>query len=217
MAGAEVMPRQGVPVTGVLLAAGAGRRSGGAKALRRDPDGTSWLQRSVRVLRDGGCADVVVVLGSQAEQARRLLPDPEVVDPGLVVVECPSWDLGMSSSLQVGLTAARDLRTRGPDGRSLEAVLVHLVDLPDVTADVVARVLAHDPAGVRVLARAGYHRQPGHPVLIGTDHLGAILAELADLADRAVDVGARDYLARHQCVLVECGDLSSGQDRDFLG
>ena len=56
---------------GVLLAAGAGRRAGGPKALRVDADGTSWLLRSIAVLRDGGCAAVIVVLGCQAARCPR--------------------------------------------------------------------------------------------------------------------------------------------------
>ena len=54
----------------MLLAAGAGRRAGGPKALRIDSDGTSWLLRSIAVLRDGGCAAVVVVLGCEADRVR---------------------------------------------------------------------------------------------------------------------------------------------------
>ena len=60
-------------VMGVLLAAGAGRRAGGPKALRVDGDGTSWLLRSIAVLRDGGCDAVIVVLGCEAESARGIL------------------------------------------------------------------------------------------------------------------------------------------------
>ena len=47
---------------GLLLAAGAGRRMGGPKALRVDADGTSWLVRSAGALLDGGCSGVTVVL-----------------------------------------------------------------------------------------------------------------------------------------------------------
>ena len=39
-------------VAGVLLAAGGGSRMGQPKALVHDPDGTSWLQRGVAVLRE---------------------------------------------------------------------------------------------------------------------------------------------------------------------
>ena len=55
-----------VSLHGLLLAAGAGTRMGTPKALVRDQDGTSWLLRSVGVLRDGGCVGVTVVLGAEA-------------------------------------------------------------------------------------------------------------------------------------------------------
>jgi hypothetical protein len=61
---------------------------------------------------------------------------------------------------------------------------------------------------VAVLARATYGGRPGHPVLIGRDHLPSIVAGLGG------DTGAKDYLAQHDADGVECGDLASGQDRD---
>ena len=64
------------------------------------------------------------------------------------------------------------------------------------------------PAEPTALARAGYHGQPGHPVLIGREHVGGV-AESA-IGDR----GARDYLATHRTLLVECGDLATGIDVD---
>jgi CTP:molybdopterin cytidylyltransferase MocA len=181
-------------VTGVLLAAGAGRRAGGPKALRRDDDQTSWLIRSVAVLRAGGCAEVVVVLGCEAATARRLLEGVPVV-----AVENPSWSEGMSSSLRVGLSA---VGTR-PD----QAALVHLVDLPDVGAEVVARVLAL-PCTPDVLARATYGGRPGHPVLIGSAHLQPLVGTLRG------DEGAQEYLRAMGAREVECGDLCTGRDDD---
>ena len=62
-----------VSLHGLLLAAGAGTRMGTPKALVRDDDGTSWLLRSVAVLRDGGCVGVTVVLGAEAARATALL------------------------------------------------------------------------------------------------------------------------------------------------
>ena len=86
--------------------------------------------------------------------------------------------------------------------------LVHLVDLPDVGAEVVRRVLAQAGAGAEVLARASYAGTPGHPVLLGRDHWGPV-SEAA-----AGDQGARSYLATHDLTLVECGDLATGADVD---
>ncbi|MFD1150126.1 NTP transferase domain-containing protein, partial [Saccharothrix hoggarensis] len=50
-------------VAGLLLAAGAGRRFGGPKALVAH-GGVLWVDRVAAVLRDAGCAPVVVVLGA---------------------------------------------------------------------------------------------------------------------------------------------------------
>ncbi len=173
-------------ISGLLLAAGAGRRMGTPKALVDD-----WLVRSVDVLREGGCDDVTVVLGASADEARALLP----ADQRVVVAE--DWDEGMGASLRVGLEAL------GPD---VEAAVVHLVDLPDVGADVVARVIS--TASAAGLARAAYHGVPGHPVLIGRDHWAGVIEAAVG------DQGARGYLSTHDVRLVECGDLAGGNDVD---
>ena len=183
-------------VAGLLLAGGAGRRFGGPKALAADPDGTSWLVRSVGVLREGGCDSVVVVLGAEADRAAALL-EAAPVDR---VVVADDWAEGMGASLRAGLTAL----TSESDA---DAALVHLVDLPDVGPAVVARLLAGD-TGAQALARASYDGVPGHPVLLGRDHWGAVVATATG------DRGARDHLAATPHDLVECGDLASGTDRD---
>jgi len=186
---------------GVLLAAGAGRRAGGPKALRIGADGTSWLLRSIAVLSDGGCDAVIVVLGCEAARAREVLVRSRIVeDPMITVVEAPDWEQGMGSSLRSGLLAAGAAPWR--------AVLVHLVDLPDVTADVVRRLIRQAPPGTASLARATYGGRPGHPVLIGRDHLESMMKGLNG------DSGAKAYLAQHGARSVECGDLASGQDYD---
>jgi CTP:molybdopterin cytidylyltransferase MocA len=188
-------------ILGVLLAAGAGRRAGGPKALRVDADGSSWLLRSIAVLRHGGCAAVIVVLGCQAARARDMLGKSTLAEDSMItVVEALNWEQGMGSSLRSGLLAARSASWR--------AVLVHLVDLPDVTAEVVGRLIRQAPPGTATLARVTYGGRPGHPVLIGRDHLEAIMANLTG------DSGAKGYLAHNGAHSVECGDLASGQDHD---
>lgn len=174
-------------IHGLLLAAGAGSRMGTPKALV-----PGWLQHAVGVLREGGCAEVTVVLGAQADAARALVPD------GVHVVVNQEWADGMATSLRAGLVAL--------DASFADAALVHLVDLPDVGADVVRRIAVSDDAGV--LVRATYERTPGHPVLIGRDHWPGVLTELRG------DRGAKGYLQRNGVVDVECGDLATGHDVD---
>lgn len=173
--------------TGVLLAAGAGRRMGRPKALVDD-----WLARSVQSLAD--CDGVVVVLGAAADEARALLDVH-----GVTIVVAPDWDEGMGASLRAGLR-------RLEDGTATRCV-VTLVDLPDVTAPVVRRMLARrDTADV--LARATYDGRPGHPVLLGRDHWSGVIESAVG------DRGARAYLGTHDVEPVECGDLATGLDVD---
>ena len=185
-------------LTGLVLAAGEGRRMGGPKALLRlTPHGPTLLERAVSVVRQGGCPDVTVVVGAAADRVAAL---GERL--GARVVEEPGWPEGMGASLRTGLAATTALEA--------DAVLVTLVDLADVTAEVVARVIAAaDVADLpSALARAAYEGVAGHPVLLGRRHWPGV-AELA-----RGDHGARGYLTAHPARLVECGDLASGRDLD---
>ena len=179
-------------VAGVVLAAGAGSRSGGPKALRHDDDGMPWSARAVGTLRAGGCATVLVVLGAEANAARQLVPP----DAGIVVAD--DWATGLSASLRAGLRAAPADAT---------AALITLGDLPGLPAAAVARLLT-EPLDATTLRRASYGGQPGHPVVIGRDHWTAA-AESAE-GDR----GAGRYLRKHGAEMIECSDLWDGADRD---
>jgi nicotine blue oxidoreductase len=183
------------PVAGLLLAAGAGRRFGGPKALA-ELDGQPLVLRALRTLTVAGCDPIRIVVGAAAEDVRALLPDPTQA------VEAEDWASGMGASLKAGLAALAKADTDGP-----EAALVHLVDLPWVGPEIVARVAAG--ATTDSVARAAYDGEPGHPVLLGR-HWWSEIAETAQ-GDR----GARDWLAgRADLRLVECGDLGSGRDVD---
>lgn len=173
---------------GLLLAAGAGRRYGQPKALV-----PGWLEHAIDVLREGGCDEVRVVLGAEADHAAPLLP------AGVAVTIADDWQLGMGASLRAGLGAI--------ETSTSDAVLVHLVDLPDVTADVVARLLASSD-GAGSLTRAAYNGRAGHPVLIGRGHWNGVRA------DAEGDSGARGYLRTNRPDLIECGDLATGVDVD---
>lgn len=180
-------------MAGVLLAAGSGRRYGGPKALA-DTGGGPWVLRALRTL--GSCDVVLVVLGAAADQVREVLPT------GVRSVINPDHASGMGSSLQVGLGAL------GPD---VHAAVIQLVDLPDVTAAVVDRVLSISLPSRTTLARAAYRGTPGHPVLLGREHWAGVLALATG------DRGAGPYLAQHSAQLVECGDLAGGLDVDVPG
>ncbi len=191
---------------GLVLAAGEGRRLGGPKALVADAAGQTWLARAVAALHDGGVADVTVVVGAAASMVRGEVP------AGCRVVEATDWADGMAVSLGAGLAALaagatgdRGAVTNGSTAAA-DAVIVMLVDTPGVGAGVIRRLA--DLVAPRILARAAYQGQPGHPVLIGRDHWAGVRGTARG------DRGARDYLSSRPVTLVECSDIGSGADVD---
>jgi CTP:molybdopterin cytidylyltransferase MocA len=187
----------GVTTVGLVLAAGAGRRFGGPKALvRPTPDGPTLVETAVERVRAAGCDRVVVVVGAAADLVTGALSDT-----GAEVVRATDWEEGMGASLRTGLAHL--------DADTDHLALVTLVDLPDVTSEVMGRVLAAAAGDGRgALARAAYAGIPGHPVVLGSDHW----ARVRDTARG--DRGARDHLGATPHVLVECGDLATGRDVD---
>ncbi|PRY57547.1 nicotine blue oxidoreductase [Knoellia remsis] len=184
-------------VAGLVLAAGAGRRMGGPKALLRlSPSGPSLVELTVSRLRDAGVTDVHVVVGSAAPSVTR-----RAQAVGGTVVEAANWDEGAGASLRRGLDSL--------EGGDARAVVLMLVDLPDVGSDVHARLLdAVDGDLDGALVRAAYDGRGGHPVLIGRDHWTSVRTHAVG------DHGARDWFDTHRPHLVECGDLATGRDVD---
>jgi CTP:molybdopterin cytidylyltransferase MocA len=170
---------------GLVLAAGAGRRFGTPKA----PvvvDGERLVDRAVRVLREGGCRPVLVVLGAWIGG----VPDAEVIVND-------DWQSGMASSLRIGLTEMAQLT-------DAQRALVTLVDLPGLTAAAVERLAASSDD----LAVATYSGDRGHPVLMSREHWASVAESVSG------DQGARRYLQSHSVSLVEVGDVASGADLD---
>ncbi|MEU9229903.1 nucleotidyltransferase family protein [Streptomyces massasporeus] len=183
-------------VAGLLLAAGGGRRLGGRPKALLPHRGRPLVEHAVRVLREGGCATVHVVLGAQAADVRA-----RASLPGCVLVDNPDWEQGMGSSLRAGLDSLA--------GTGARAALVSLVDQPGIGPEAVARVLAAYE-GEESLASAAYDGVRGHPVLFGAAHWAAIAATAQG------DQGARAYLKEHRTAiaLVECGDVARPFDID---
>lgn len=170
-------------ICGIVLAAGRSRRMGEPKALLPAGDG-SFLARAVGALSDGGCGRVVVVVGT-GEGAARIAR--EARDAGAEVVVNPAADAEQVDSLRAAL------RALPPD---TEAAVVAPVDVPDVTAELVGRLVdgfRRSGAPVAVPALAGKH---GHPVLFGRAVFGELLQD--DLPE-----GARTVVHGHQHTLLE--------------
>lgn len=137
-----------------------------------------FVQRVRRVLLDAALSPVLVVLGHGAEaiaSAAGLPPDSVVLNP--------NYSAGMLSSLVAGIRAL--------EPTDAEALVLALVDGPDISTLVVRRLMERywaTRAPVVEPVHAGKH---GHPVLIARTLWPELLA-----ADPAV--GAKQVIRRHR-------------------
>jgi CTP:molybdopterin cytidylyltransferase MocA len=181
-----------VTVAGLLLAAGAGRRIGGPKALL-ELEGTTLVERGIALLRAGGCEPVLVVVGACADDVAGLVTDANVV----VAID---WAEGLGASLRTGLAYLQQTPAT--------ACLIALVDQPLVGVDAVRRLVAVN--GKSPAAVATYGGKARNPVLLDR-------SIWADVATTAIgDVGARGWLHAHpdQVLEVACDGTGSPEDID---
>ncbi len=134
-------------IGGIVLAAGRSRRMGEPKPGLTVGD-TTFLERAVDVLREGGCHPVVVVAGGDGPV--------DVADAEVVVNADPESE--QVDSLRMGLDAL---------GMAVSAAVILPVDHPLVEPATVAALIAAHVETARGIVRAVHDGRPGHPVLIG--------------------------------------------------
>lgn len=137
------------------------------------------------LLRDGGCGQVVVVLGAAV-----------VPVTGATAVVAPDWDTGMAASLRAGLT-----------GLAGDACVVALVDQPLVGPEAVRRLVAL--AGTVDAAVATYGGKPRNPVLLARSVWPEVAALTGDAGARTWLRAHPDRVRE-----VPCDDTGSPDDVD---
>ena len=177
-------------VAGLILAAGEGKRFGPEPKLTADLGGRPVLEHAIRA--QSAVAElerVVVVVGARAEQVL------ERIELGRAeAMVCADWAQGQAASLRCGVEFLI-----GKAGA--ERVVVTLGDEPLVGSTVVRR-FAGEPAGTRAV----WNGRPGHPVVLGREHLEGIRELRGDQGARGLLGGGRE---------IECADMGgAGLDID---
>jgi CTP:molybdopterin cytidylyltransferase MocA/SAM-dependent methyltransferase len=180
-------------IVGLVLAAGAGSRFGGAKLLA-PVGGRPILQHVLDALAAAEVGEVVVVLGDDAaavEAAIAWRDERRVINP--------EPERGLASSLQVGFEAT------SPDAA---AVLVALGDQPLVSAAVIRALIEAPNAPARPIAVPAYADEAGrNPVLLRHEAFALI-------AEATGDRGLGPLLAAHPELVAEIPVTGSNPDVD---
>jgi len=196
-----VAPREGITLTGILLAAGRGRRFDPAgvrnKLLQRLPGGDFVVVASARKLlavlprvvavvppSDGGVADALRALGC-------------------TVTVCADADSGM------GLSLAHAIRHAPLDTHGASGWLVALGDMPFVAEATLHALVRAIDEGADIAAPL-FDGRRGNPVAFGASHHAALLTLDGDQ-------GARRLLASSPVTTVAVPDPGILRDIDTQG
>lgn len=168
-------------VAAVVLAAGASRRLGQPKQLLI-LDGETLLARSVRLAFEAGVAQVLVVVGAQAE-----LIGADVPAGIAAVVMNDEWEQGIASSIHAGVKAI-DGVARG--------VLMLACDQPRLSAEHLRGLIETFAAqGEASIVASTYAGVLGIPAVFPRE-------TFADLLALSGDKGARALLMQPPCPLI---------------
>jgi molybdenum cofactor cytidylyltransferase len=179
------MPRT-VNLVAVIPAAGRSQRMGSLKPLL--PFGPETMtERVVRVVREAGIDEVLVVLGYGAE---RIIPF--LADRGIAWVLNPDFDAGMYTSVQAGVEHV---------DAEVDGFLVLPGDMPMVRSDTLRLLCDSFLPGHGRIVHPRYQGRRGHPPIIDSMYRRVILADHPD-------GGLHELLARYPdaSLEVECDD-----------
>src|SRR5205085_11204814 len=135
----------------VVPAAGSAERFGGKKLLT-SIDGEPLLDRTISALLNGGVAQVIVVVGPEAEDLKRDVN--AFSDPRVWPIVNPDPSRGMFSSLQAGMAEAEG-----------DALVVLPADMPFVQSGTVAILLDVFQSRPAIVSPR-YQGKRGHPVIL---------------------------------------------------
>jgi CTP:molybdopterin cytidylyltransferase MocA len=185
-----------IMVVGVILAAGASSRMGRPKALL-PLGGEVFVTRVCATLQEAGLDDLLVVAGAECAAI-----GDAIATAGLRarVIENPRREEGQLSSVLAGLAVA--------DRPGVDAVLVHLVDVPLVRAATVRAVMDAFSRTRAPVVRPVVGSRHGHPVLFSR-------RVFDDLRRADPSIGAKAVVRAHSAEVCDVPVDDEGACRDI--
>ncbi len=176
----------------VILAAGGSSRLGRPKQLLPYL-GMTLVEHAARTAIASGAAEVVVVVGAEADAVREKLQ-------GLVVdiVQNSEWSEGMGGSIRCGISALSD---------DVGCVVIMLCDQPRITADLLRDLALRQFVSGSPIVASSYDGVVGAPCAFGR----VIFPDLMSLQG---DAGARDLIRRSETPIETVAFIGGNVDVD---
>jgi molybdenum cofactor cytidylyltransferase len=189
------------PVAGILLAAGTSSRMGSNK-LFFELNGESVLRGAVRRALAGGLSPSIVILGHERDKARR-----EIEDLPCQWALNPLYEQGINSSLKSGVKAVP------PEAR---AAMVLLADMPFVSPEMIAAMIARYRASAAPLVISDYEGVNAPPMLYDRSLFPELLAMTGEGCGRQVVKSHRGEAEVVSWPAAALADLDVPDDYDRL-
>jgi molybdenum cofactor cytidylyltransferase len=162
-------------ISAILLAAGKSERMGQNKLLMAF-DGGTIIGRTLDHLLASRVGEVVVVLGSRAQDIGDAIGERQVV-----MVLNPNFARGMSTSLITGM---------GMVSKQARLIMVALGDQPFIGTQTYNKLIDAALASDKGVFVPTFHKKRGNPIIISAGYT-------ADIMRLAGDVGGRDLLEKY--------------------
>ena len=197
MAGSE-----DVKIGGIMLAAGGSRRLGQPKQFL-EFEGKTLLRRGAEAMAASVCRPVVAVIGAENEKS-----EAEISDLPITTRFNREWQLGMSSSIKLGLAELLLIES------DIDAVVITLCDQPFVNTEIINQLAATFKATRKHMIAAEYDGVAGVPAIFSKEMFDALSKlegdkgardllrdpnasiETIEIKEAAVDIDTRDDLGR---------------------
>ena len=167
-------------VTGVILAAGQGRRMGKPKQLLQ-LGGKPMVWHVAATACQASLAEILVITGAYAPEVKHVLQELP-----LQVIYNEEWVQGQSTSVIKGVQSVKD---------ETQAVLFLLADQPLVDIELINNLVKAFQETKASIIMPRCHNRPGNPVLFD---LGVWRSALLKLSG---DEGARQIIRQHQAAI----------------
>jgi molybdenum cofactor cytidylyltransferase len=176
-------------ITGIILAAGESKRMGSPKALLAI-QGNTFIRTIIGKHRQAGLEHIIVVTGANFHDVEN-----EVSKLGVITAHNKEYIHGQLSSIHTGLRAAEQFQ---PD-----AILLHPVDHPLITADTITLLMEKYRAASLPIVLPVYQKKRGHPVIFSS-------TLFPDLYAAPRDIGARSVVWNHRADILEIETADTG-------